>query len=637
MARISHTRSCVPRINLNHLSGSGVRLTPYEAVAVVHQVCELMKASDQRGHPLAPPTIDQLFVTETGDIGIEPRPPGRAAQAPRALSQLVDELLPANRVASEILSPAPAHVYGSTTSHARHATRSGANAAIVNPGDERAVLRHLFDRAQDELDAPGPIEPPPHAVDTVSPPVLPVEPTAHSPRIAVVFEDASDLAFAAEVERATQQAEHAAPDGDTRPHLVADVRSSIPSHFFDAPAPAAPTVAVTHFPVDTVLDVDTQREQAQGTAGRPFFDGVAQGGTRVEVLAPVNSRQTRRGGLADSTVTRHFVSRYIVAASLCVGIIALLASPIGLPLRAQLVAALAERPDVESTPNIDRVAAPLVRTGDQPAAEPRRADVRQSFDRPSVMPAIALSSSPATPAEIESLRAVRSGSGAEPFEGARISPDGRMVAYVDQRDDGPRGIYVAPRDGEGGERVSGAHRAASPSWSPDSSWLAFVAAEPERPEIWNVWAYEISSGTLRRLSSHNNRVARAATWFPASDRLAYSHGTSLVIVTIASAQAAEYHSPVRGRAPRASAVSPDGRAVALSLERDGVWLLDVERGRMRRIVEDPEVSDDLKWLGDSGRLAYYRLRPDGGWRTWRGATEASSAGEDGRTMESARR
>ncbi len=192
MARISHTRSCVPRINLNHLSGSGVRLTPYEAVAVVHQVCELMKASDQRGRPLAPPTIDQLFITETGDIGIEPRPPGRAAQAPRALSQLVDELLPADRVASEILSPPPAHVYGSTTSHARHANRSSANAAIVNPGDERAVLRHLFDRAQDELDAPGPIEPPPHAADTVSPPALPVEPAADSPRIAVVFEDASD-------------------------------------------------------------------------------------------------------------------------------------------------------------------------------------------------------------------------------------------------------------------------------------------------------------------------------------------------------------------------------------------------------------------------------------------------------------
>ena len=75
--------------------------------------------------------------------------------------------------------------------------------------------------------------------------------------------------------------------------------------------------------------------------------------------------------------------------------------------------------------------------------------------------------------------------------------------------------------------------------------------------------------------------------------------------------------------------------MALSLERDGVWLLDVERGRMRRIVEDPEVSDDLKWLGESGRLAYYRLRPDGGWRTWRGATSrASSADEDGRTMES---
>ena len=108
MARISHTRSCVPRINLNHLNGSGVRLTPYEAVAVVHQVCELLKASDQRGHPLAPPTIDQLFITETGDIGIEPRRPGRAnGRRGRSASSWTSCCRP-DRDASEILSPPPA-------------------------------------------------------------------------------------------------------------------------------------------------------------------------------------------------------------------------------------------------------------------------------------------------------------------------------------------------------------------------------------------------------------------------------------------------------------------------------------------------------------------------------------------------
>ncbi len=146
-----------------------------------------------------------------------------------------------------------------------------------------------------------------------------------------------------------------------------------------------------------------------------------------------------------------------------------------------------------------------------------------------------------------------------------------------------------------------------------------MKAEPQRPGVWNVWVHRISTGEDRQLSSYDAGVVRSATWFPNGERLAYSHGATLVIVDIETASSRRIDSPVPGRRLRASSVSPDGRYVAMPLERDGVWLLEVRTGRMHRIIQDPQVSDDVKWLGRSGRLAYYRLRPDGGWRTWRGS------------------
>ena len=117
----------------------------------------------------------------------------------------------------------------------------------------------------------------------------------------------------------------------------------------------------------------------------------------------------------------------------------------------------------------------------------------------------------------------------------RLSPDGRMVAYVVQRVDREANayrsaIYVVPSDGSSPPRMlsSGEKEDASPCWSPDGRSLAFVSnREGEKKQLYVV---PLDGGDPRRLTDLAEDV-REIVWSPLGDRLAFSNG----IVTLALA------------------------------------------------------------------------------------------------------
>jgi hypothetical protein len=196
---------------------------------------------------------------------------------------------------------------------------------------------------------------------------------------------------------------------------------------------------------------------------------------------------------------------------------------------------------------------------------------------------------------------------------ARLSPDGRHVAFDSDRD-GERGVYIARRDGSIARKVSGPGFAAVPTWSPTGTRLAFVRGEPSRHSVWNLWLLDVGSDTLERVTSYSYGQLWGASWFPDEKRVAYSHGASLYVLDLVSGAQERFEAPARGQMLRTPAVSPEGRRIVFQVRGDGVWLLNLDDRSMRRILDDP-TAEEFTWDSRGARVAYHSRR-DGRWRIW---------------------
>jgi Helix-turn-helix domain/WD40-like Beta Propeller Repeat len=196
---------------------------------------------------------------------------------------------------------------------------------------------------------------------------------------------------------------------------------------------------------------------------------------------------------------------------------------------------------------------------------------------------------------------------------ARLSPDGRQIAFDSDRD-GLRGVYVADRNGQHVRRVSGDGFAAIPTWSPDGRTLAVVRAEPDRSQVWNLWAIDLSTGQEKRLTSHGVGQSWGGSWFPDGQRIAYSHEGRVVVLSLSSGSTRTYPPPRAAEAVGIPAVSPDGRRALFQVTGDGSWLLDFRTGVMKKILSDPS-AEAYSWSPDGRRVAYYSRATDA-WGVW---------------------
>jgi len=192
-----------------------------------------------------------------------------------------------------------------------------------------------------------------------------------------------------------------------------------------------------------------------------------------------------------------------------------------------------------------------------------------------------------------------------------LSPDRRRVAYVVSRIDGEANAYrsavwLAPLDGSEEPRqfTSGERGDASPRWSPDGRWLAFVSSRDgeEKKAHGELYVLPADGGEPRRLTEGEEGVESIA-WSPDSRRIAFARRVR---------DEAYEEEDDRRRAPR--------RFTRLFYKLDSVgwtgdrrkhlFVVGLDGGDERQLTDGDCEDEEPAWSPDGSRIVFSSMRGD---------------------------
>jgi serine/threonine protein kinase len=205
-----------------------------------------------------------------------------------------------------------------------------------------------------------------------------------------------------------------------------------------------------------------------------------------------------------------------------------------------------------------------------------------------------------------------------------LSPDGRSVAYISNRD-GHYNVYVGlVHGGEPVQITRDSAVKARPSWSPDGSTLAY--AQFNEFGTMDIWEVSALGGSPRKVILN----AADPTWMPDGRSLVYENNADNKLWISGAggenprvlAQADPGYYPIEPR------VSPDGKMVAFSARVPGPYgelgVADVTTGKVRLLTHDSALALSPAWSPDS-RTIYFSSSRGGTLNIWK-------IGADGRGL-----
>ncbi len=167
-----------------------------------------------------------------------------------------------------------------------------------------------------------------------------------------------------------------------------------------------------------------------------------------------------------------------------------------------------------------------------------------------------------------------------------FSPDGGTVVFnqtVGRNSD----LYTCDREGRNRRRIT--HSVGintSPSWSPDGRRLVFTSDRSGNPQLYVVEA----DGTGMRRITFDGKWNDLANWSPLGDRIAYASrrdGQFRIAVVDPGGLGKEEQITRGPGSDEHPHWAPDGRHLVYMSTRGGekgLWVLDVDSGRVRRLV-----------------------------------------------------
>ena len=213
---------------------------------------------------------------------------------------------------------------------------------------------------------------------------------------------------------------------------------------------------------------------------------------------------------------------------------------------------------------------------------------------------------------------------------ARFSPDGKLVAFLSDRDGEKPQLYVMPRSGGEPRRITDMPLGAMPaSWSPDSTRLLFAARVPNSPvpseaEERKRWEQRVRHVTRAQYKADGQGYTFDARWH-------------LFIADVASGNVRRI---TEGDADeRGEAWSPDGQRIVFVRNRIGkgdynqsdLFIANADGSGARQITRDIGRPSWPSWSPDGKRLAFYALDEPTPWigdpmvRVWVVGTEGDGA------------
>ncbi len=210
-----------------------------------------------------------------------------------------------------------------------------------------------------------------------------------------------------------------------------------------------------------------------------------------------------------------------------------------------------------------------------------------------------------------------------------LSPDGRSVAFVSNRD-GQWDIYVGLVAGGSLVRITNdANVELRPRWSPDGARLLFSRLNDAG--IYDVWVVSALGGAARRL------VLNGAypTWSPDGETIAYSAGG---VIWFCDASGENPRPVTRPEPPLAHfqpAFSHDGRKLAFVRRTSGPYselaIVELRTGTVRTITRDGALAWSPVW-SPADRFIYFASSRGGTTNVWKipsasGEPEQITAGQ----------